>query len=110
MSWLIGEISVYRASWQSGNRRKQCRTGEQPLPGRAGHQPIVLGRKFREPDVARLNEGVGEHVRTKISPRLSSEDEIADRTADPQRTKKTCFFCCTGFEGHECRPKFDPAV
>jgi hypothetical protein len=28
------------------------------------------GGKFREPNVIRLNEGVGEHVRTKISPQL----------------------------------------
>jgi hypothetical protein len=27
-------------------------------------------RKLQEPDVTRLNEGVGEHVRTKISPQL----------------------------------------
>jgi hypothetical protein len=70
MSWLIGEISVYRAPWQSGNRREQWQTGEQPLPERADHRPIVLERNFQEPDVIRLNEGVGEHVRTKISPQL----------------------------------------
>jgi hypothetical protein len=40
------------------------------LRGRGGHRPIVLGEEFQEPNVIRLNEGVGEHVRTKISPQL----------------------------------------
>jgi hypothetical protein len=30
----------------------------------------MLGRKLLKPDVIQLNEGVGEHVRTKISPQL----------------------------------------
>jgi hypothetical protein len=42
------------------------------------------------------NEGVGEHGRTRFHLGLESAGEIADRR-DPHRTKKTCFFCRTGF-------------
>ena len=42
------------------------------------------------------NEGVGEHVRTR-SHRPNVAGEIAD-SSSPHRTKKTCFFCRTGFD------------
>jgi hypothetical protein len=45
------------------------------------------------------NEGVGEHVRTRFHVRLWTLSEIADQ--DPHRTKKTCFFCRTGFTKSE---------
>jgi hypothetical protein len=45
------------------------------------------------------NEGVGEHVRTRFH--LGKDaGEIADLW-DPHRTKKTCFFCRTGFRKSE---------
>jgi len=44
---------------------------------------------------SRWNEGVGEHVRTRSRPGFGP-GEIAE-PLDPQRTKKTCFFCRTGF-------------
>jgi len=65
MRWLIRIIPVYRAGWQSGNRRGQSRTELQ-----ASRRPINhAGEEVREPDIIQLNEGVGEHVRIKISPR-----------------------------------------
>jgi len=50
------------------------------------------------------NEGVGEHVRTKIPPARRSRVELRI-SSDPHRSKKTCFFCQIGFP-----KKFDPAV
>jgi hypothetical protein len=69
MSWLGAESSVYLAPWQSGNRRQQWRTGLQPCLGEPATDQSCWG-SFQEPKVIRLNEGVGEHVRTKISPQL----------------------------------------
>ena len=46
-----------------------------------------------------VNEGVGEHVRTRFHLGLGA-GEIAD-PRDPHRTKKTCFFCRTGFRKSE---------
>src|SRR4051812_49258382 len=43
------------------------------------------------------NEGVGEHVRTRFHLRTSRPGEIAKLRRDPHRTKKTRFFCRTGF-------------
>jgi hypothetical protein len=42
------------------------------------------------------NEGVGEHVRTRFHLGLKIAGEIAE-LRDPHRTKKTDFFCRTGF-------------
>ena len=54
--------------------------------------------------------------RTRASANTSGPDftwafagEIADRK-DPHRTKKTCFFCRTGFQKSELPGKYDPAV
>ena len=45
------------------------------------------------------NEGVGEHVRTRFH--LGDRLPVKLRTSDPHRTKKTCFFCRTGFRKSE---------
>ena len=73
-------MPVYRAAWQSGNRRRNRDCGEPRLtfepwtsslgPGKPGNRSIAEGDEIRGPDIIQLNEGVGEHVRTKISPRL----------------------------------------
>ena len=54
------------------------------------------------------NEGVGEHVRTRFQPGFGP-GEIAEQRI-PHRTKKTCFFCRTGFGKSELSRKYDPAV
>jgi len=54
------------------------------------------------------NEGVGEHVRTRFHLGLRSPVKL--RTQDPHRTKKTCFFCRTGFREERTLRKYDPAV
>jgi hypothetical protein len=52
------------------------------------------------------NEGVGEHVRTRFHLGRKIAGEIAE-LRDPHRTKKTDFFCRTGFRALR---KADPAV
>jgi hypothetical protein len=58
------------------------------------------------------NEGVGEHVRIRFHLAAIRPDEIADHRSAPNEenlTKKTCFFCRTGFPGANSA-KDDPAV
>jgi hypothetical protein len=60
-----------------------------------------------------LNEGVGEHVRTRFhfereGPRALEPVKL--RNWNPHRTKKTCFFCRTGFRKSEPLRNYDPAV
>jgi hypothetical protein len=64
----------------------------------------MLGKGNAGRGLLRLNEGVGEHVRTKIPPARRSPVKLRI-LCDPHRTKKTCFFCRIGFP-----KKFDPAV
>jgi hypothetical protein len=46
------------------------------------------------------NEGVGEHVRTKFHQGKKAGVKLRiPEIADPHRSKKTCFFCGTVFEG-----------
>jgi hypothetical protein len=54
---------------------------------KAGHVP------------GKWNEGVGEHVRTRSRPSLGFTLGLVKLRSleDPQRTKKTYFFCRTGF-------------
>jgi hypothetical protein len=46
------------------------------------------------------NEGVGEHVRTRFHQGKKAGVKLrTPEIPDPHRSKKTCFFCGTGFEG-----------
>jgi hypothetical protein len=55
-----------------------------------------LGKGDAGSRMLRLNEGVGEHVRTR-SHRPELRPVKLRTSNDPHRTKKACFFCQTGF-------------
>jgi hypothetical protein len=66
-------------------------------------------RKRQASSLPAGNEGVGEHVRTSFHLGFISPVKLRI-PGDPHRTKKTCFFCRTGFRKSELIRKVDPAV
>jgi len=55
----------------------------------------VMGGWVQAAAAQAWNKGVGEHVRTRFH--SGKERRVKLRTRDPHRSKKTCFFCRTGF-------------
>jgi hypothetical protein len=99
----VTDGSPFAFSQSDNHRRNRTAAGDGVASVALGYNN-GWGKENAGTDLSGWNEGVGEHVRTKIPPDRRSPVKLRT-SSDPHRTKKTCFFCQIGFP-----KKFDPAV
>jgi hypothetical protein len=81
-----------------------------PSPAKKAFDQSCGERKRQEPGVTRLNEGVGEHVRIKISPRQKKRGRNCEPNCGSAPSEENLFLLPDRLGRHACHPKFDPAV